>query len=144
MACPTLYTVVPASALKSWSRSGPDGAVMAPDQNGMERSVTCGLVICDHMPNPCGWMVAPGVRLLSSASMYESWGFVPFSGLRTRIGSRAVRWEMRLVGSSRSPDTMAWVGHTIWQEGCKPTSTRCAQKLHFAAVSVFGSMYRAS
>ena len=62
-----------------------------PVMSGMERSVMCGLVICDHMPNPWGWMVAPGVRLLSSASMYESWGFVPFSGLRTRMGSRAVR-----------------------------------------------------
>src|SRR5262245_39892455 len=138
MACPTLYTVLAGSALKSWSKSGPDGVVIVPGKSGIERSVMCGLLICDHMPNPWGWMVAPGVRPLSSASMYESWGFVPFSGLRTRMGSRAVRWEMRLVGSSRSPDTIACVGQTIWQEGCKPTSTRCAQKLHFAAVLEFG------
>ena len=69
---------------------------------------------------------------------------MPLSGLRTRTGSRVVSWEMVLVESSKSPDTMAWVGQTISHDGCNPTSTRCPQKLHLAAVFVLGSMYRAS
>jgi hypothetical protein len=35
---------------------------------------------------------------------------------------------------------MACVGQTVTQGGSSPTSTLCAQKLHLAAVSVFGSM----
>jgi hypothetical protein len=39
---------------------------------------------------------------------------------------------------------IAPVGQTTSHDGCSPTSTRCAQKLHFAAVCEFGSMYSAS
>ena len=47
-------------------------------------------------------------------------------------------------GSSRSPATIACSGHTTTQLGSKPSVSRCAQKLHLAAVWVSGSMYRAS
>ena len=53
---------------------------------------------------------------------------------------RPVICAMRLEASSRSPATMACVGQTVTQGGSRPTSTLCAQKLHFAAVSVAGSM----
>ena len=39
---------------------------------------------------------------------------------------------------------IACVGHTISHDGFRPWSTRCAQKLHLAAVCEFGSMYSAS
>src|SRR4051812_38271981 len=47
-------------------------------------------------------------------------------------------------GSSRSPETIAFVGHTTSHAGCIPSSTRCAQKLHLAAVCELGSMCSAS
>ncbi len=56
------------------------------------------------------------------------------------MGMRPTICEMRLCGSCRSPATMAWVGQTVTHGGSSPTSTLCGQKLHFAAVSVCGSM----
>ncbi len=41
---------------------------------------------------------------------------------------------MRLVGSSRWPATIDWVGHTITHDGSSPTSTRWAQALHLWGV----------
>ena len=35
---------------------------------------------------------------------------------------------------------IACVGQTTSHDGFRPWSTRCAQKLHFAAVCEFGSM----
>jgi len=35
---------------------------------------------------------------------------------------------------------IAWVGQTISHDGLSPMSTRCAQKLHLAAVWLWGSM----
>jgi hypothetical protein len=43
-----------------------------------------------------------------------------------------------------SPEMIASVGHTTSHAGFIPPSTRCAQKLHFAAVWESGSMYSAS
>jgi hypothetical protein len=51
-----------------------------------------------------------------------------------------MRRLIELSGSSRSPDTIAVSGQTISQAGFNPTSTRCAQKLHFIAVCSRGSM----
>ncbi len=48
--------------------------------------------------------------------------------------------ETSLVGSSRSPKMRHSVGHTLTQAGSSLFSTRFAQKLHFSAVCVFGSM----
>src|SRR5512132_340622 len=55
-----------------------------------------------------------------------------------------MRLLITLDGSSRSPEMIAVSGQTISHAGFRPTSTRCAQKLHFAAVCSSGSMYSAS
>ena len=48
------------------------------------------------------------------------------------------------VGSLRSPTRIASVGQTTTQAGSRPTSSRCAQKLHFSAEWSSGLMKIAS
>lgn len=67
-------------------------------------------------------------------------GSVPFSGLRTLIACERAMMPTSLVGSSRSPKMRHCVGQTLTQAGSSRFSTRFAQKLHFSAVCVFGSM----
>ena len=67
-------------------------------------------------------------------------GPVPFSGLRTMNASRCTICATSLVGSSRSPKIRHSVGQTLTHAGSSLFSTRFAQKLHFSAVCVFGSM----
>ena len=67
-------------------------------------------------------------------------GPVPFSGLRTMNASRSTIRATSLSGSSRSPKMRQPVGHTLTHAGSSWFSTRFAQKLHFSAVRVLGSM----
>jgi hypothetical protein len=60
--------------------------------------------------------------------------------LRTRVAPAFTRLATWLAGSSRSPKTRHCVGHTLTQAGNSPLSIRFAQKLHFSAVRVSGSM----
>ena len=48
------------------------------------------------------------------------------------------------IGSFISPTMIAWVGQTTEQAGSSPTSSRCAQKLHFSADLSSGLMKMAS
>ena len=69
---------------------------------------------------------------------------VPFSGRRTVTASR---WTISATfepGSFRSPTRIAPVGHTVTHAGSRPTSSRCAQRLHFSAELSSGLMKIAS
>jgi hypothetical protein len=87
------------------------------------------VVSAQIMPSP--WII---VRVGSSDAWStpreKTFGFVPCSGARTATRSRATIREISLVGSSRSPVTIARVGHTTTHAGSRPTSTRWLQKLH--------------
>ena len=69
---------------------------------------------------------------------------MPFSGRRTATASRSTASDTREVGSFRSPTKIASVGQTTTQAGSSPTSSRCAQKLHFSAEWSSGLMKIAS
>ena len=116
-ACPTLYTVSGASAqVLERSRYRRARSTLVPGQNGIESSVICGLTtsttcqtrVPDWSPRGSDCFHLHRCRRAGESTLLRlcarEWVRAPSST------------QSRLVGSSRSPDTMACVGHTISQE----------------------------